>query len=64
MSFSIMLFSSVMPGSGITGSHGSLILSFLKESPYCSPESLYQFAFPPTVQEGSLHSFFLDSFPI
>ena len=24
---------------------------FLKESPYCSPQWLYQFTFPPTVQE-------------
>ena len=65
VSFSITLFSSFMPGGGIAGSYGSFILSFLKESPYCSPELLYQCAFPPTVQEGSLHSFFfLDSFPI
>ena len=27
-----------------------------KESPYCSPEWLYQFTLPPTVQEGSLFS--------
>ena len=26
-----------------------------KESPYCSPYWLYQFTFPPTVEEGSLH---------
>ena len=26
-----------MPRSGITGSHGSSISSFFKESPYCSP---------------------------
>ena len=29
---------------------------FFKESPHCSPQWLYQFAFPPTVQEGSLFS--------
>ena len=29
---------------------------FLKESSCCSPQCLYQFTFPPTVQEGSLFS--------
>ena len=29
---------------------------FFKESPYCSLQWLYQFTFPPTVQEGSLFS--------
>ena len=29
---------------------------FFKEPPYCSPQWLYQFTFPPTVQEGSLFS--------
>ena len=29
---------------------------FFKESPLCSPQWLYQFAFPPTVEEGSLFS--------
>ena len=29
---------------------------FFKESPYYSPQWLYQFAFPPAVQEGSLFS--------
>ena len=29
---------------------------FLKESSYCFPQWLYQFAFSPTVQEGSLFS--------
>ena len=28
-----------------------------KESPYCFPQWLYQFTFPPTVQEGSLYPF-------
>ena len=34
VSFSIMIFSGYMPSSGIAGSYGSFILSFLKESPY------------------------------
>ena len=29
---------------------------FFKEPPYCSPQWLYPFTFPPTVQEGSLFS--------
>ena len=29
---------------------------FLKESPYCLPQWLYQFTFPQTVQQGSLFS--------
>ena len=35
VSFSIMVFSGYMPSSGIVGSYGSFIPSFLKESPYC-----------------------------
>ena len=29
---------------------------FYKESPYCPPQCLYQFTFPPTVQDHSLFS--------
>ena len=29
---------------------------FFKDSPYCLPQQLHQFTFPPTVQEGSLFS--------
>ena len=35
-------------------------IQLLKEPPYCSPQWLYQFTFPPVVQEGSLFS---TSFP-
>ena len=37
---------------------GLMVVLFVifKESPYCSPSWLYQFSFPPTVQEGSLFS--------
>ena len=56
VSFSFMVFSEFMPSSRITGSYGSFIPSFFKESPYCSPQWLYQFAFPPRVQEDSFFS--------
>ena len=55
-------FLRVMPSSGIAGSYGSFIPSCFKESPYCSPQWLYQFTFPPTVQEGSLFSTFSPAF--
>ena len=54
-SVSFVVFSEYMPSSRVTGLYGSFIVpSFFKESPYCSPQWLYQFAFPPTVQEDSL----------
>ena len=56
VSFSILVSSGYMPRSGIVGSHGGFIPSFLRESPYHLPEWLYQFTFPPTVLEGSLFS--------
>ena len=61
MSFSISVFSGYMPWSGIAGSYGGFIPSWIffflfKESPYCLPKWLYQFTFPPTVQKGSLFS--------
>ena len=37
VSFSILVSSGYMPRSGIAGSYGDFILSFLKESPYCLP---------------------------
>ena len=45
-----------MPSSGIDGSYGSFIPSFLRNLPYRLPQWLYQFPFPPTVQEHSLFS--------
>ena len=56
VSFPKMVFSRYMPRSGIAGSYSSSIFSFFKEPPCCSPQQLYQFTFPPTVQEGSLFS--------
>ena len=37
VSFSVLVSSEYMPRSGIAGSYGDFILSFLKESPYCLP---------------------------
>ena len=56
MSFSVLVFSGYMPSSGIAGSYGGFIPGFFKESPSSLPEWLYQFTFPPTVQELSLFS--------
>ena len=50
--------------SGIAGSYGSSILNLFKELPYCFPQWLYQFTFPPTVHEGSLFSTRLPVFVI
>ena len=52
-SFGIMLFSRKMSR---RRSYGDYIFSFFKELPYCSPQWLYQFTRPPTVQECSLFS--------
>ena len=37
VSFSVLVSSGYMPRSGIVGSYGGFIPSFLKESPYCLP---------------------------
>ena len=66
------IFSPTAPGQGLNfatvmNSHCSRILNplchsrncyiqFFKEPQYCSPQQLYQFTFPPTVQEDSLFS--------
>ena len=56
VSFSVLVSSRYIPRSGIAGSYGGFIPSFLKESPYPRPLWLYQFTFPPTVHECSLLS--------
>ena len=61
-SFQIMVFSGYMLRSGIAGSYSSSIFSIFKETAYCSPQRLYQFTFPPTVQKGSLFSTPLSAF--
>ena len=63
---SIFISSGYMPRSRIAGSYGAFFFFliyiwcfysyFLKESPYHLPLWLYQFTFPPTVQERSLFS--------
>ena len=47
-----------IPRSEIAGSYCSSIFNIFKEPPYCSPQWLYQFTFPPTVQQGSLVPYF------
>ena len=56
VSFRIMFFSRYMPRSGIAGSYGNRFFQFFKETPYCSPQWLHQFTFPPAMKEGSLFS--------
>ena len=53
--FPVLVSSGHTPSSGIAGPRGSST-PFFEESPYCLPQWLYQFTFPPTVQEGSIFS--------
>ena len=45
-----------LPCSGIAGSYSNSMFRFLRNFHYCSWKWLYQFTFPPTVQEGFLLS--------
>ena len=47
--------------SGMAGSYGNSIFSLYKEPPYCSPQYLHQFTFPPTMQKCS---FFFTHSPV
>ena len=51
-----------MPRSGIAGSYGGFIPSFLRNLLNHLPYWLYQFTFPPTVQEHSLFSTLFSAF--
>ena len=55
MSFSIWGSSGYMPRSGIAGSYGGFILSFIRNL-HTVFQSDYQFTFPPTVPKHSLFS--------
>ena len=45
----VFIFFRYIPRSGIAGSYGSPIFSFLKKHPYCLLYWLHQFTFPPTM---------------
>ena len=53
VSFQVMFFSGYIPRSEIAGLYGSSYFQFFTGPPYCSPQQLYQFTFPPTVQKRS-----------
>ena len=56
VSLSVMVSSEYMSNSGIVGSYGSFIPSFLRNLHAILHSGCYQFVFPSTVQEGSLFS--------
>ena len=52
---SVFVFFGYILRSGIAGSYGSST-QFFEEPPYCFPQWLHQFTFPPTEQKGFLFS--------
>ena len=44
----VFIFSRFIPRGGISGFYSSFIFIFLKEFPYCFPQRLHKFTFPPT----------------
>ena len=56
VSFLSYNFLRCLPCSGIAGSYSNSMFRFLRNFHYCSWKWLYQFTFPPTVQEGFLFS--------
>ena len=47
------------PEVGIARLYGSSTFNFFEEPPYCFPQCLHKFIFPPTVHKGPLFSTFL-----
>ena len=59
-----LFFSNIYPGVELLVHMVVLFLVFYEKSPYCFPQWLHQFTFPPTVYEGSLFSTISPTFVI
>ena len=53
---SVFIFFRYISRSEIAGSYGGYIFSFFEKPPYCFPQWLYQFIFPPIAHKVSLFS--------
>ena len=53
-----------IPRSRIAGSYSSSIFIYFEKPPYCYPQWLHQFTFPPTLYKGSLFFIFSPTFVI
>ena len=60
----VFIFFGCIRRSGIAGSYGSSSFSFMEKSLYCFALWLYQLAFAPVIDEGSLFTMFLPTFVI
>ena len=58
------MFFVYIPRSGIAGSYGSSVFSFLEKPPYYFPQRCHQLMFPPAACEGSVFISFLSALVI
>ena len=64
VSFQIIVLPECTSQSGTAGSYGSSIFCFFENPPYCFPQWLHQFTFPPIVYEGFLFCTYLPTLVI